>query len=430
MPQREVIGVILAGGKGSRLWPLTQLRSKPAVPIAGRFRLIDIPISNCLHSDIRKIFVLTQFNSESLNRHLAQTYSMPSITMGFVQILAAQQTGEHFDWYQGSADAVRQNLAYLWNANTEYYVILSGDQLYRMDYQKLLAFHIEKKADITISGYPIAGWQSHRFGLMKPDSNGQIVEYLEKPVVTGEIQARFGCASLFQAAGLRTNHDLLGSMGIFVFSKKVLFEILNSRTDADFGGGIFPEIVANRRYRIFSYYFDGYWEDIGTIATFFTAMIDLTRPKPKFDFYHSQKPIFTHPRFLPGVKVSQSYFENSILCEGAIIKQAQIYNSIVGIRSIIRAQSKLSRVVMMGADYYHSGADYEPNHTGHGKIGIGRNCIIEDAIIDKNAVIGNNVKILRGKRPDKLVDAGNYVIKDRIVIIPKNAHLPDDTEIS
>jgi glucose-1-phosphate adenylyltransferase len=429
MPQREVIGVILAGGKGSRLWPLTQLRSKPAVPIAGRFRLIDIPISNCLHSEIRKIFVLTQFNSESLNRHLAQTYSMPAITMGFVQILAAQQTGGHFDWYQGSADAVRQNLAYLWNKNTEYYVILSGDQLYRMDYQKLLAFHIEKKADITISGYPIAAWQSHRFGIIKPDLNGQIVDYLEKPENSEEIRSRFGCAKAFQTAGLKTNHELLGSMGIFIFSKNVLFEILNNRADADFGSGIFPGILPENRYRFFTYYFDGYWEDIGTIATFFNAMIDLTRPQPKFDFYDSYQPIFTHPRFLPGVKLTNSYFDNSILCEGAIIKQAQVYDSIVGIRSIIREHTKLSRVVMMGADYYHTGADYEPTLTSHGQIGIGRNCVIEDAIIDKNAVIGNNVKILRGNRPEKLVDAGNYVIKDRIVIIPKNAQLPDDTEI-
>lgn len=429
MPQRDVIGIILAGGKGSRLWPLTQKRSKPAVPIAGRFRLIDIPISNCLHSDIRKIFVLTQFNSESLNRHLSQTYSMPAITMGFVQILAAQQTGEHFDWYQGSADAVRQNLTYLWNKNTEYYVILSGDQLYRMDYQKLLAFHIERKADITISGYPVPAQQSHRFGIMKTQKDGQVVAYLEKPENNENTRREYRCTRAFRAAGIKTSHELLGSMGIFIFSKKVLFDLLNKRTEADFGSGIFPKIVSDKRYRIFSYFFNGYWEDIGTIASFFNSMIDLTRRQPKFDFYDSHRPIFTHPRFLPGVKLTNSYCENSILCEGAIVNQAQICHSIVGIRSIIRAHTKLSRVVMMGADYYHTGVDYDQHVIRDNKMGIGQNCVIEDAIIDKNAVIGNNVKILRGNRPAKQIDEINYVIKDQIVIIPKNAHLPDGTEI-
>ena len=426
---RSIIGVILAGGKGRRLWPLTQKRAKPAVPIAGKFRLIDIPISNCLHSEIKKIFVLTQFESESLNRHIAQTYNLPPITRGFVQILVARQTLEHRDWFQGSADAVRQNLTYLWDKHADYYVILSGDQLYRMNYQKMVKFHIKNKADITIGVYPVEKKDSSRFGIIRIDEKGRVLDYREKPHPEQLPEKMESPVPARPKNGSKPPTRLLGSMGIYVFSKYVLFDVLNRQNDADFGGGIFPPVALDDRIRTFGYYFDNYWEDIGTIKTFFDAMIDLTNPKPQFNFYDREMPIFTHPRFLPGAKITDSHLRNSILCEGAIIHQAAIEHSIIGIRSIVRANSQLSRVVMMGADYYEAGEEYDQTNGSCSEIGIGHNCVIEDAIIDKNAYVGDNVKILRGNRPEKMLEEANYVIKDKVVIIPKNVYIPANTVI-
>lgn len=429
MNNRGVVGIILAGGKGRRLWPLTDKRSKPAVPIAGKFRLIDIPISNCLHSDIKKIFVLTQFNSESLNRHVIQTYSMPPISAGFVQILAAQQTTGHTDWYQGSADAVRQNLTYLWDKSTRYYLILGGDHLYTMNYAKMIEYHARKKADITIGVHPIHTSQTHRFGVININHDGKIVNYAEKPREPEVIQKLEVDPEILKNLCIKTEHNLLGSMGIYVFSKKVLFDVLNSNNSADFGGGIFPEILFKGKYKTFAFPFNDYWEDIGTIETFFNAMIELTDRVPRFNFYDYRMPIFTHPRFLPGAKLNESHCYNSILCEGAIIDEANIDKSVIGIRSIIRKNSRLSRVVMMGADYYQAGEEYEQYIEENKEIGIGENCEIEDAIIDKNAYIGDNVKILKANRTREMVEHPSYVIKDGIVIIRKNVHIPKNTII-
>lgn len=432
MTNSPVVGIILAGGKGSRLYPLTKNRSKPAVPIAGKFRLIDIPISNCLHSEVRKIFVLTQFRSESLNRHISRTYSMPPVSSGFVRLLAAEQTLErpgHTDWYQGSADAVRQNLSHLWHKHVSEFIILGGDHLYRMDYRKMLRYHRKHKADITLGVCPVAAEQSFRFGAIKTAESGQVVDYVEKPTDPHLVHELRTPPAFFKQFGVTTAHELIGSMGIYVFSKKALVDILKERTEADFGGGIFPPVALDKRYRTFAYFFNSYWEDIGTIRTFFDAMINLTKPNPKFDFYDSEMPIFTRPRFLPGVKIKNSHCINSILCEGARIENARIVDSIVGIRSIIQSGCRLSRVVLGGADYYGIGEEYDQIDKPNKAPGIGKNCVIEDAIIDKNAHIGNNVKILRRNRPKTLVETEHYVIKDGIVIIPKNEVIPANMKI-
>ncbi|MCI0515581.1 NTP transferase domain-containing protein [candidate division KSB1 bacterium] len=426
---RAAIGVILAGGMGRRLWPLTQKRSKPAVPIAGKFRLIDIPISNCLYSEIRKIFVLTQFNSESLNRHITQTYTFPPIAAGFVQILAAQQKADYYDWYQGTADAVRQNLAYLQDKHAECYVILSGDQLYKMDYRKLIKYHFQKHADVTIGVYPVSAKQTERFGIIQTNAAGHILNYVEKPSDPSVINSLKSPASIFQKLNIQNSDGLLGSMGIYIFSPKALFDILNTWPQADFGGGIFPPVALDARYRTFAYFFDGYWEDIGTIASFFHAMLDLTQPDAHFDFFDQKIPIFTHPRFLPGAKINHTHCTNAIICEGSIIDQSEITDAIIGIRSIIRPHNRLRRVVMMGADYYEEGEEYGQVSGTQTELGIGENCVIEDAIIDKNAIIGKNVQILKAGRTSKYVEQPNYVIQDGIVIIPKNAVIPPDTVI-
>lgn len=425
-----IIGIILAGGEGTRLWPLTQNRSKPAVPIAGKFRLIDIPISNCLHSEIRKIFILTQFNSESLNRHIAQSYSMPTIWPGFIQILAAQQTRERSEWYQGTADAVRQHLINLSDRDTNYYIILAGDQFYRMDYRKIVKFHKSKKADITICVSPVYYDQLHRFGVLKLDEQDRVVEYVEKPRHEDNIEYLKIAHEFFKRHHIKAEHrEFLASMGIYVFSKKVLFDVLKNEEHADFAGGIFPELIYHHPYNIYAYTFDGYWEDIGTIRAFFDAMLNLTLPVPPFNFYDARAPIFTHPRFLPGAKIQECKSRNSIICEGAIIQHAEIYDSVVGIRSIIRDKSYLSRVIMMGADYYEFIEEYDQEPQNKIQIGIGQNCLIEEAIIDKNACIGNNVKILKQNRPDNLDEIKGCVIKNGIVIVPKNVCLDDGTEI-
>lgn len=425
----KTIAIILAGGKGSRLWPLTEKRSKPAVPIAGKFRLIDIPISNCLHSEIRKIYILTQFNSESLNSHVSQTYSLPPISNGFVKILAAQQTLEDSNWYQGTADAVRQHMATIWNHHANDYVVLGGDHLYKMDYTEMLETHHRHKADITFGVVPVPPEQASRFGIVKVNKKGQLTDFIEKPQDPDTLPDYESPVEAFEQFNVSPNNRLLGSMGIYVFSREVLFEILKKRDDHDFGGGIFPNAALDGTYKAVAHYFNGYWEDIGTIPSFFDAMIELTQPKPRFDFYDAARPFFTHPRYLPGAIFRDTMTSDSIICEGAILNKAQISNSIIGIRSVIGENSRLDRVVMMGADEYLNEVSFEKGGCKCSKVGIGRNCQIEDAIIDKNAHIGNNVKILRQNRRTDEFKSPQYVIKDGIVIIPKNACISSGTII-
>ncbi len=425
----NVVGVIMAGGAGSRLWPLTKDRAKPAVPIAGKFRLIDIPISNCINSEIRKISILTQFNSASLNRHVTQTYSFSTFSEGFAQILAAQQTGETEDWYQGTADSVRKNLRYFLGKKTEYVLILAGDHLYSMDYRKMLHFHIKKNADITLGVLPVTKEQSKGFGILKLNKNGLITDFIEKPQTDAEVDP-FMIPDGWKAEEGDFDRKItpfLGSMGIYIFNKAVLQQILCENNHHDFGKGIIPYAIQNRK--VFGYMFNGYWEDVGTIRSFYDAMMDLVKPVPKFNFYEASTPIYTRPRYLPGAKITGCHICRSVINEGAILEECSIEDTMIGIRSRIRRGAVLNNTIVMGRDYYESKEEHEENElNGIPDTGIGSNCVIENAIIDKNARIGDDVKILNENR-DYESREDNYVIRDGIVIIPKNAIIPSGTTI-
>lgn len=423
----NVVSIILAGGQGSRLYPLTKVRSKPAVPVAGRFRLIDISISNCIHSNIGSIFVLTQFASESLHRHIFTTYRFDNFHRDFITLLSAQQTLENRNWYQGTADAVRQNLNFIKEAGA-LILILSGDHLYRMDYRKFVDFHIASGAEISIAVTPVRAEQAPEFGVMKVDGRGRITEFFEKPKAAADIDrmrvpddvlAKFGVT----AEG-RTH---LASMGVYLFNHDVLRDLLAHTDHRDFGREVIPRAIGERR--VFSYFFDGYWEDIGTIPSFFEAHMNLTRPLPKFDFYDEDRPIFTHARFLPGSKILSSEVENAILCEGSIVNRSRIRDSIIGIRSRIGDNCRLERTVIMGADYFESREDMARNREqGIPDVGVGRDCEIRNAIIDKNARIGHGVRLVN-RNGAANESAENYVIVDGIIVVPKSAVLPDGTII-
>ncbi len=423
----NLTAVILGGGRGTRLYPLTRLRAKPAVPIGGKFRLIDIPISNCLHSDVRKIFILTQFNTESLHRHITSTYHFDTFSKGFVRILAAQQTSENQDWYQGTADAVRKNLIYLKSADDDI-IILSGDHLYRMDYRKFFEHHQKVGADISIAVKPIVKDQASEFGILKTDEQGWITDFFEKPD-NPDILERFKVSSrLFRQFGIEQRERThLASMGIYIFKKKVLFEILNSTDCEDFGREIIPQVI--KKLKVASYFFDGYWEDIGTIRAFFDAHMELIQPLPKFDFYDEEHPFYTHPRFLPPSKIYNCQIHQSIIAEGSILLGSIIENSIIGIRSFIEEGTLVQRSIIMG------NTRYETIHTRNKNkakkipnLGIGNNCIIRNAIIDLDCRIGNNVHLIN-KDSKVNEDSDFYSIRDGIIIIPKNTIIPDNTVI-
>lgn len=423
----KVVTIIMAGGHGSRLYPLTATRSKPAVPIAGRFRLIDFPISNCLHSGFRKIFILTQFSSESIHRHIFLTYRFDNFTRDFVTILSAQQTLENRDWYQGTADAVRQNLSFL-RGEGDLVLVLSGDHLYRMDYRKFIDYHIEKKADITISVYPVTQDQAPQFGVMKVDKSGEIIDFFEKPNDPSQLERmRVDDEAFFPFQINAAGRTHLASMGVYVFNRNVLTELLANTAYEDFGREVIPHAI--KESKVFSYFFDGYWEDIGTIRNFFDAHIDLTQPLPKFNLYDEEKPIFSHARFLPGSKIISSEITNSILCEGSIIQRSKIDHSIVGVRSRIGNNTRLDHTVMMGANFFESSEETEKNiKKGIPPIGLGENCVIRNAIIDRNARIGYDVKLINAENiKEKETEA--YSIVDGIVVVQKNAIIPDGTVI-
>ena len=427
MKKVEVVTIILAGGQGSRLYPLTKMRSKPAVPIAGKFRLIDIPISNCIHSNLRKIFISTQFSSESLHRHIFLTYRFDNFTKGFITILSAQQTMEYRDWYQGTADAVRKNLRFL-RRKGDLVLILSGDHLYRMDYRKFIDFHLRKKADISISVYPVAYRQASEFGVMKVNRSGRIRSFMEKPQKPAQLEEMKIPEQIFGEFGIEAGERThLASMGIYLFNWEILWELLEGTDFQDFGKEVIPFAIKSKR--VYGYFFDGYWEDIGTIRSFFESHIDLTNTLPRFNFYDEEKPIYTHARFLPGSKILHSNVEHSILCEGSIINRAELNHSIVGVRSRIGEGTLLDHAVIMGADFFESDQEKEQNRVeGIPDVGIGDHCEIRNAIIDKNARIGHGVKLVNVRQIDN-EDAENYVIRDGIIVVPKNSIIPDGTEI-
>ncbi|MDJ0844640.1 glucose-1-phosphate adenylyltransferase [Crocosphaera sp.] len=428
---KKVLAIILGGGAGTRLYPLTKLRAKPAVPLAGKYRLIDIPVSNCINAEILKIYVLTQFNSASLNRHLTRTYNFTGFSDGFVEVLAAQQTTENPSWFQGTADAVRQ---YLWlfdEWDVDEYLILSGDHLYRMDYSDFVRRHRETGADITLSVVPIDEKRASSFGLMKIDDNGRIVDFSEKPKGDELKQMQVDTSILGLNPEQAKDSPYIASMGIYVFNKKALTDLLkNNPEQTDFGKEIIPG--ASTDYNLQAYLFKGYWEDIGTIEAFYEANLALNRqPRPRFSFYNEKAPIYTRARNLPPTKVLNCTITESMISEGCMIKDCRIHNSVLGIRSRIETDCVVEDSLLMGADYYES-LDDRQSLLDEGKIpiGIGKGSTIRRAIVDKNARIGQNVTIVNKENIEESnrEDDGFY-IRNGIVVIIKNAVIPDGTVI-
>ncbi|MDR1950130.1 MAG: glucose-1-phosphate adenylyltransferase [Spirochaetaceae bacterium] len=421
----EVLSIVLGGGKGTRLFPLTQARAKPAVPFGGKFRLVDIPISNCINANFRRIYILTQFNSASLHLHLAQTYVFDSFTNGFVEILAAEQTFEHSGWYEGTADAVRKNFIHFRTQNPSYYLILSGDQLYRMDLRDFLKKHKESGAAISIACTAVSREDASQLGILKVNKSNGITEFLEKPGPVKDIND-------FKIPGeLRQDKsrggEYLASMGIYLFNAEAMESCLANEF-TDFGKEIIPTAIRN--LKVNAYIFEGYWEDIGTIRSFYEANLNLTTLRPQFDVYDEDMPIYTHMRNLPPSKMNFSNMNQSIAAEGCIITNASITNSIVGVRTIIESGASLNGVVCMGADYYESEAQKQMNAEGRiPNVGIGKGAIVKGAIIDKNACIGEGCRI--GIDDINRTDGnyGHYYIVDGIIVIPKNAVIYPGTVI-
>ena len=415
----DCLAVILAGGRGSRLFPLTQKRSKPAVPIAGKYRLIDIPISACLNSGLRRMFVLTQYNSESLNKHISQTYKFDVFSDGFVTILAAEQTEDSPDWFQGTADAVRQNLRHLRGERARDVLILSGDQLFQMDFRKLQETHRSSAADATVAVIPVARDKASGFGILKIDGEGRIVQFEEKPPP----ERLDALESDIPGYG----RGFLASMGIYMFGREVLERALAGSTLADFGRHVIPSAIGETRVQ--AHLFRGYWEDVGTIASYFQANLELTRPIPAFDFYDVHRPVYTNPRFLPATKIEGCTLRAALVSEGCILMGAEIERSVLGIRSRVGTGTRLRDTLLIGADYYETFDEIDQARSrGLPPVGIGGDSIIERAIVDKNARIGRGVRILEQGRVQEANGAGWYV-RDGIVIVPKNGVIPDGTQI-
>lgn len=428
---KKVLGIILGGGAGTRLYPLTKQRAKPAVPLAGKYRLIDIPVSNCINSEIYKIYVLTQFNSASLNRHISRTYNGTGLgsTDSFVEVLAAQQTPENPNWFQGTADAVRQYIWMLQEWDVDEYVILSGDHLYRMDYRKFVERHRETGADITLSVVPMDEKRASDFGLMKIDGSGRVIDFCEKPKGDELKAMQVDTTVLGLSADEAARSPYIASMGIYVFKKEALIKLLHKNPDfTDFGKEIIPDAAKDNNIQ--AYLFKGYWEDIGTIESFYDANLALTRqPRPDFSFYEEDAPIYTRHRFLPPTKFLDAHVTESIIGEGCILSKCRVNHSVLGVRSRIEEGCVIEDSLLMGADFYESTANDKStgaNSADYVPLGIGRNTTIRRAIIDKNAHIGRDVQIVN---KDRIEDADReqlgFIIRSGIVVVVKNAIIPD-----
>jgi glucose-1-phosphate adenylyltransferase len=418
--ESEVITVILGGGRGHRLDPLTRERAKPAVPIAGKYRLIDIPISNCIHSGMERMFVLTQFNSVSLHRHLVRTYKFDLFSRGFVQLLAAQQTPKGEAWFQGTADAVRQNLENILESRGELVLILSGDHMYRMDYRRLLEEHLTTGADVTVAALPCAQSEIAEFGAIRVDASGRIVEFREKPK---DVAARAGMQAdpgLLARFGVSAERPYLASMGIYLFGKSYLRECLENTQRHDFGRDVLPHAVAERK--VHAYLFEGYWRDIGTIRAFYDAHMDLVTADPPFHFNDPEWPFYTHPRSLPGSRLNAVRINRSIVSEGTTLDECTVESSIIGVRTTM-SSATVRRSLVMGADPYPP-----PGPAGCPPLGIGAGSLIQDAIIDKNARIGRNV-VITNRNGLAEGDGPGWAIREGIVVVTKNASIPDGTVI-
>ncbi len=424
---RDVLALVLGGGKGERLFPLTRHRSKPAVPLAGKYRIVDIPLSNCINSDIRRVFVLTQFNSASLNRHVARTYRFDNFTDGFVNILAAEQTLENPHWFQGTADAVRQSIRHIVDIDVSHVLILSGDQLYQMDYRRLLQFHTGSRADITVPTIPVVAHQASAFGILKTNEDNQIILFREKPPQDQLEGLDSELTGDYDREQFPSGRAYLASMGIYIFSKELLIKILNENGEHDFGKHIIP--MALDQYRVMSYPFFGYWTDIGTIRSFYEANLDLTATLPKFNFYNSRSPIYSRARLLPGSKMNNCNLHQCVITDGCFLNGADIKHSVVGIRSRIGHGTTITNSYIMGADYYETIEDIKENAQSNlPNIGIGNHATIVNAIIDKNARIGDNVMIINAQDHSHF-DGENYFVRDKIVVIPKGAVISNGTII-
>ena len=412
----KVLSIILGGGQGSRLYPLTEKRSKPAVPIAGKYRLVDIPISNCINSDIKRMFVLTQFNSASLNKHIKNTYHFSFFSSAFVDVLAAEQTMESANWFQGTADAVRQSMHHFLGHDFEYALILSGDQLYQMDYNLMVQEHIKSEAEISIATIPVNAKDATSFGILKSNSENIITSFIEKP----DTSLLPDWTSEVSEAMKTEDRHYLASMGIYIFNRDLLIELMNDPNTIDFGKEIIPNNI--NKHKTLSYQYEGYWTDIGNIDSFFEANLGLTDDIPKFDLYNNANHIYTRARILPTSKISGTTLNKSVIADGCIINAEKIERSVIGIRSRIGKESTVSRTYMMGSDFYESLEEIENNKI---KIlmGIGERCYINNAIIDKNCRIGDDVRIDGGMHlEDKETDT--YFIKDGIVVVKKGAVIP------
>jgi glucose-1-phosphate adenylyltransferase len=421
----HVAGIILGGGKGTRLFPLTKERSKPAVPLGGKYRLVDIPVSNCINSGIKKIFVITQFNSESLNRSVYETYKFDHFSHGYIRILAAEQSMENKEWLQGTADAIRKNIKHISaDMNVEYCLILSGDQLYKMDYNLIISRHKESRADVTIALTVVDKAKASEFGLARVDDKGDIKAFTEKPKDDSLIESYYIPSSVKQSEGLSADKDyVLANMGIYVFSKDYLCELMENTDEPDFGKHIIPSLLGAKK--LTGFFHNDYWEDIGTIRAFYEANLNLASPSPQITFYDTEHPVYAQPLFLPPSRLEQCDIRDSLISDGCIVHNVTINRSVIGVRSIINKNTTITDSIIMGADYYERREIKEEERI---KLGIGNNCIIERAIIDKNACIGNDVKIINQKELDYKEGEG-YVIRDGIVVVEKGAVIPDGTII-
>jgi glucose-1-phosphate adenylyltransferase len=435
MPQKQrlsvnssnVLSVIMGGGQGTRLFPLTRDRSKPAVPLAGKYRLVDIPISNCINSGLKRIYLLTQFNSASLHRHISQSYKFDHFSGGFVEILAAEQTFTDMSWYQGTADAVRKNLLHFLNHDFDYLLILSGDQLYRLDFRRIIAQHADSGADITIATIPVSRDEAQGLGIMQMDENLRITRFLEKPKEAAALDSMHLDPKLFGQLGIEPGKEVfLASMGIYLFNRDVVLKLLDN-TLTDFGKHIIPAAI--QTHSVHAFVFQGYWQDVGTIRSYFEANLDLVAELPRFNFFDMSAPIFTRPRFLPASKVNGAEINHAVISDGCIINRCKINDSIIGVRNTINEGCEITRTILLGCDYYESDVSIQQHEArGVPRIGVGKNTHIENAIIDKNARIGDNCRISPAGKPEK-VDHELYYIRDGIVIIPKNAAIPHGTVI-
>lgn len=420
----KVVALILGGGRGTRLYPLTAERAKPAVPLGGRYRLVDIPLSNCIHSGVKRIFVLTQFNSASLHRHINNTYKFDNFSGAFVEILAAEQRAESGDWFQGTADAVRKHLREIDHLQASHFMILSGDQLYRMDYREMLETHVQSDADITVGVLPVTREAARGFGVLKVESDGRIIEFVEKPQTDDQLNALVTPGEVFAERGINAEgREYLASMGVYIFKAEVLERILRTEPSwIDFGRDVIPRSLATRH--VHSHLFAGFWEDIGTVRSYYDTCLEMVGPNPPFRFHQNGQPIYSRARYLPGAQIANAQISESVICEGCTVQQATITRSLIGVRAIVQSGVTIERSIIMGADYYEE----ERAVKGPVPIGIGEGSRIVRAIIDKNARIGKGVVIEGGEHlPDS--DGLGHAVRDGIVIVLKGAVIPDGMRI-